>query len=236
MPMTESIADLDLHALSEENPRLRGLGFYDPIKQERDRVTFVGVGGIGSFAAMGAAKLGIPYVTLIDDDVVDRHNYGNQAFNITDIGEPKVVVVGRMFDASTNLRIVPERADRTYPFSGVVVSGLDSMEARAEIWEGVKLNPAVPYYIDARIGGQIVVIYALNPLDLDSIDRYERTLHSDDEGVDAPCTERGIIDVGLMVGAAITNRLRRHFTGDAQAPITYITMSNLAVTNGEWVL
>jgi molybdopterin/thiamine biosynthesis adenylyltransferase len=219
----------------ERDLHLRGLGFYNPDDQAHDSVTFVGVGGIGSFAAYGAAKLGIPTIRLIDPDEVEAHNYGNQLFSEDDIGERKVYAVANIVGHSHFDNCIPERADRNTALSGYVVSGLDSMEARAEIWEGIKFNPAVPYYIDARIGGQIIVVYALNPMDYDAVEKYEATLHSDDEGVEAPCTERGVIDVGMMVGAVITNHLRRRLTGNHVDSVTYVNMETLVTTKGEWM-
>jgi hypothetical protein len=220
------------------SPHLRGLGFYDPDQHPSDKVTFIGVGGIGSFAALGAAKLGVPTITAYDDDVVDLHNYGNQLFRISNVEDDKVTALADMIGTNDARQFVgiPERATAETEYDGVVVSGVDSMEARAEIWKGVKFNPRVQLYLDGRIGGQIIVLYAVNPMEYDDVEAYEKTLHSDDEGVEAPCTERGVIDVGLAVGAAITQRLRMHFNGEKLDPITYINQETLSITKGGWVL
>lgn len=221
----------DITEINERSPFLRGLGFYNPSDHPDDHVTFVGAGGIGSFAAFGAAKLGIPSVTVIDHDEVDIHNYGNQLYTEADVGDPKVTALeglttGNMIDG----RHCQFEDAPAGEFRNVVVSGLDSMEARANLWrDRISLNPRVKLYLDARLGGQVIVIYAVNPLNMDSADRYEATLYSDEEAEDAPCTERGVIDVGLMVGSLLTRYLRLHFTGHEIPAVTYVNQSTLYV-------
>lgn len=218
---------------------LRQLGIYNPADHEDDAVTFIGVGGIGSFAAMGAAKLGLPGITLYDHDEVEAHNQPNQFYGLLDLDNPKVEAMHdhilRDRGEHGNVTMHNMQVDGTTDLRGVVVSGLDSMEARTSVWEAIKLNPAVPLYLDARIGGPVIVVYAVDPNDFDDIASYEKTLHTDEEGEDAPCTERGIIDVGLQVGAILTRALRRHFTGQDIDRITLFNQNTLTATKGGWV-
>jgi hypothetical protein len=44
-----------------------------------------------------------------------------------------------------------------------------------------------------------------------------------------------VIDVGMMVGAVITNHLRRRLTGNPVDPVTYVNMETLVTTKGEWM-
>ncbi len=228
---------------------LRQLGWYNP-EDRNDHVTFIGVGGIGSFAAFGASKLGIPNITIIDPDQVEAHNQPNQFYSIHDVGEDKVnALAGFLQGESEHATIEPlhgivastEDGDCTEQgvyneLSGVVVSGLDSMEARKDVWESsIKLNPRVPLYIDGRLGGQLIVLYAVDPTDIEDVDAYEATLHSDDEGIDAPCTERGVIDVGLVCAGMIVRLLRRHFAGQPVDKITLLQHEHASLQHGGWV-
>jgi hypothetical protein len=213
---------------------LRQLGLYDPAEHENDSVTFVGVGGIGSFAAFAAAKLGVPNIRLIDPDVAETHNVPNQMFALDQIDEPKVDAMAALIMANMGEHINLDIEQTELPnddviLRGPVVSGLDSMKARTAIWEKhIKFNPQVPLYMDARLGGTIINLYAINPSDLSECDAYEKTLYSDEQAEEAPCTERGLIDVGFQVGAMITRALRLYFTeGESPPNITVMNQNSL---------
>lgn len=230
-----------MEAARQTEMYLRQLGFYDPSEHEHDSVTFIGVGGIGSFAAYGAAKLGIPNITLIDPDEVEIHNVPNQMYTGDNVGTSKAVATA--YNLCDQNDVDPDRItqieatlpDPAITLSGVVVSGLDTMEARSEIWANhIKFNPRVPLYLDARLGGQIINLYAVRPGDYQDVEHYEKTLYSDDEAEDTSCTERGLIDVGLQVGSMITRSLRHHFIGDSIPAITIMNQRTLTTTIGSW--
>lgn len=218
----------------------RQLGIYNP-EHRNDSVTFIGVGGIGSFAAFGAAKLGIPNITLIDPDAVEDHNIPNQFYDDTQIGEHKVEAIALHLQAhALEPRINTwglKLPDPDVRLSGLVVSGLDSMQARHDIWhECIKLNPRVPRYFDARISGEFIMILAPNPTDMNDIAAYERDcLYSDEEGEELMCTERGIIDVGMQVGSLLTRMVRRHFTGEEIPKMTLFNQNTLTPTQSDWM-
>lgn len=220
-------------------------GLYNPTEHSHDAVTFIGVGGIGSFAAFAAGKLGIPKITLVDDDTVELHNAPNQMHPVHDeegtavSGTPKVDVTAqqiREHSPLTDVCPVNGKHDAVAQYSGVVVSGLDSMAARQAVWdEKIKDNIAVSLYIDARISGQLILIYAApNPYLPDVAEHYESTLHSDETAERVSCTERGIIDVGFQCGALISRLLRRHFTGEPINNCTYMSEKSLMLRQWDW--
>lgn len=217
----------------------RQLGFFNPEDHPGASATFVGVGGIGSFAAFATAKLGIPNLTLIDPDTIEEHNAPNQLHAIERLGEPKVAALASEIEGHIGTVPIVHHARLedalVPPFSGVVVSGLDSMAARSELWPLLKYNTDVPFYIDGRIAGQLILIYALNPCDPVDVEKYEATLHSDDDAEPASCTERGLIDVGFQCGALITRHIRHHYTGQSVSPITYVNQDTMAVSQGDWL-
>lgn len=218
---------------------MRQLGIYNPNEHEDDRVTMIGCGGIGSFTAAGLAKLGIPHLTLIDPDEVEEHNLPNQNYSSGDIACPKVeALAGLCHDEYNTIEAyqfaLPNPEVPT--LTGLVMSGLDSMSARKEIWdECIKYNPRVPLYVDARLSGEYMLAYAVNPTSPGDIDSYELTLHSDDEGEEVSCTERGIIDVGLQVASMLTRIARRHFNRQEVPNITIMNQASYVTTQGGWV-
>jgi len=229
---------------------LRQQGFFDPSENEHAAATFVGCGGIGSFAAFATAKLGVPNITLIDPDVVEAHNLPSQMYVPDHDGRLKIEALAeRVLDECGTDPIVhaaritadgwigDEGESMPGPLRGVVVSGFDNMTARQNLWhKAVKHNPRVPLYIDARLDGQIIVIYSVNPLDGEAIKAYEGTLFDDEDVPTGLCTARAIIDVGFMVGSLISRMVRKYYAGDDAGihDITCVNMDTLHITRGDW--
>jgi hypothetical protein len=173
-------------------------------------------------------------------DTVEEHNAPNQLHAIADIGRDKVAALASAIERSIGTLASPypcrleELAQDQY--SGVVVSGLDSMAARQELWDTkIRMNPQVSLYIDGRIAGQLILIYAFCPYDLDAVEQYEKTLHSDDDAEPASCTERGLIDVGCQVGSLIARTVRKHYTRQDIDPVTYMNQDTLNIMKGDWI-
>lgn len=231
---------------------LRQQGFFDPAKNEHAAATFVGCGGIGSFAAFATAKLGVPNITLIDPDVVEAHNLPSQMYTPEQAGGWKVETLadrialeGGAAPYMYTSRITeggwesadPDEPDLPSKLRGVVVSGFDNMEARKNLWhQAVRLQPQIPLYIDGRLDGQTIVMYAVKPVNIEDIEAYEATLFSDDEVPTGLCTARAIIDVGFMVGSLVSRMIRKYYdTGYEQIDaITYVNMDSLNIMKGGW--
>lgn len=230
---------------------VRQEGIFNPADHSSAHVGVIGLGGIGSFAAMSIGKLGVPNMTLMDFDHVEEHNVPNQFHALDMVGESKAASMAEALSAYAGQgpnycvgKITEEGyvssgddADLYNP-RGLMISGVDSMESRKNIWEHgkIKMNPQVKRYIDGRISGQLIVIYTVNPMSLDDIDSYEKTLHSDADAEAIACTERGVIDVGFMCGAVLARMTRAHFNGEEIDPVTVINMNTLTMSHGEWVL
>lgn len=60
---------------------------------KHSRVAICGVGGLGSHIAMSLTRLGIGELTIIDKDIVDITNLGRQAYELSDLGKPKVIAL-----------------------------------------------------------------------------------------------------------------------------------------------
>jgi hypothetical protein len=228
----------------------RGRDFFDPLENEHAHVTIVGCGGIGSFAAHALAKLGVPKLTLVDFDVVEAHNVPNQLFTMEHVGAKKSHALAEILSATTHAEVNAwdgavndtgwwdTENDQPWGFEpqGVVVAALDSMEARMNLWSQMRLRWSVPLFIDGRLGGQNVVVYAADPRSLDDIRGYEATLHSDGEGLDFACTARAIIDVPYAMASIITRHVRRHFAGEDVENVVFQDQSTLSLTTSEWLL
>lgn len=220
----------------------RQLGFFDPSVHSYAHATVVGLGGIGSFAAISLAKLGVPTLSLIDFDTVEPHNVPNQFYSTEHVGLPKSHAISDTCASYGAITAIPYAATftdalaDTYTHTPLIISGLDSMAARNDVWQQIKMTPATKLYLDARIAGQLILVYAVNPMNIEAIDAYERTLHSDDDALPAPCTERGVIDVGMIVGGLLTRLTRAFYAGDPIDPVTVLNAESLNLNHGDWVL
>ena len=173
-------------------------------------ITIIGCGGIGSPTAITLAKVGCQNLTLIDPDEVEEHNLPNQFFRLSDIDKTKVRACQGIISQFTecSIRIVPELfIDQN--LSGVVISGVDSMKARKNIWSKIRYNLEVPLYIDGRIGGETLEIFTIRPNQLEDIEFYEQWLFTDEETAELPCTARAIMYTGFIIGGLISSQLKK---------------------------
>lgn len=221
---------------------MRQLGIYNPGEHAADKVTMIGCGGIGSFTALGLAKLGVPHVVLIDGDTVEDHNVPNQMFTTDDIAHHKVDAAAGLMRLTNEFANIESYAfklpnDAIPPLDGLVISGLDSMSARKEIWEQcIKLKPGITRYIDARLSGEFIIAYCVDPTNMQDCAKYEeQALFDDGEAEELLCTERGIIDVGLQVASLLVRATRKHFNGDELPSITMMNQASYVTTQGAWV-
>lgn len=174
-------------------------------------ITIIGCGGIGSFVTLALAKMGCREITVYDHDTVEEHNIPNQLYRLEDIGRSKVEALAGIVKAYTgfSLGVRPERFDGQKP-QGMVISAVDSMQARRQIWErSVRYRAGVPLYVDARMGAEVARIYTIQPSDPDDVRFYEATLHGDEEAFRLPCTARAIIYTGFSIAGLIANQVKK---------------------------
>jgi len=154
----------------------------------------IGLGAVGSYACMQAAKLGYRNITGWDFDKVENHNLPNQYFGPEDVGELKVEAIRRKVLSATGIEItaVPERFEGD-DIEGALLMYVDSMKARKQIWErSAKGRSEVKLVVEARMGISDGRFYVLDPTNEAQCRRYEDTLYSDERAEESACTNRAI--------------------------------------------
>ena len=197
-------------------------------------VTIIGAGGIGSPVALALAKMGCRSLTLYDPDRVEAHNLPNQFYRVRDVGRPKVAALAEVLAefAEADVRAVQE-AVTGQPLHGVVVSGVDSMASREQIWRGsIRYRPAVPIYIDARMGAQVCRVLTVRPVDPDDVRWYESTLYPDEGANEEPCTARAIIYTTLGLASLVANQVKRHALGEDYERDLLVDFATMSVLRG----
>lgn len=214
----QEILDLEL---SGDFSYLRQKDWLDPTKLDSS-ITIIGSGGIGSMFCMLASKMGINDIIIYDDDSVEAHNMPNQLFDKAHLGMTKVEAAKDISERFGIATIYPRdsRVSQTTQFqSKYVISGVDSMVARKDIAIAVEntVNNGgeIERYWDARIGGEGINIFSVNPNDPEEWNAFKSTcLYDDSDAVDLPCTRRAVIDVMGYVGSFLATQLRHAVSGE----------------------
>lgn len=139
--MTVSLSAEELKRYSRQIV-LRVIGLEGQRKLKSSRVSVVGVGGLGCFSSVQLASMGVGYIRLIDQDVVDLTNLHRQVLYDTDtLGYPKVEVAQERLKAlnpnveieALPLTVNEETADDVVKDVDVVIDGLDHVAPRYAI-------------------------------------------------------------------------------------------------------
>lgn len=183
---------------------------------KKAHVTIVGVGGLGSVVALALAKMGVGKLSLYDADRVEEHNFPNQMYGPSQLGMLKVEACASMLYSFTDytesqLHAHNLEVDKDVTIHApLVITCVDSMEARQEIWQAIKQSPAVEAIIDARAGAEeLCFIYSL----VSEQAAYEATLYDDADALPLPCTARAIIYTAFLAGGWIAALTKAHLTG-----------------------
>lgn len=182
-------------------------------------VGLIGAGGIGSNTALMLQRMGIETFTLWDKDFVDVHNWPTQLFDLAQIGKSKVnAVEEQMSRARPGVKVLahPVFFEEALPseWPDVLISGVDSMEARKSIWAIVRrYADKIKLYIDGRMALSIADVVVVKPGNNESRERYVATLVTDDQALQAPCTARSICYAPAACAGLICNVVARHVSG-----------------------
>ncbi len=177
-------------------------------------ITVIGAGAIGSATVLTLAKMGCSNITVWDHDILEEHNIPNQICRPCCVGEPKVEALGALTLDLAGVSLKARREEyRGQRLSGVVIAAVDSMSTREEIWGRAKLNPAVPLLLDARMGGELARIYAINPMNPDEASFYEENVYPVSEAEVLPCSARAIIYCVSIVGGLVALEVKNYAIG-----------------------
>ncbi len=189
-------------------------------------VTIIGLGGIGSWTARIARKMGFRKFILWDHDRLEPHNLPSQDYEDVDLGELKVDGIHRRLlhtlddKEMTTIRQTKKFTDEDEFDEGIVISAVDKMQSRADIWEAVKKRKAfIPLFVDGRIGiewndelgkvgGEWMEIFTIIPARLEDREFYEENLFSDDEIAPAHCTAQAVAYIGPIIAGFIVSNIK----------------------------
>ena len=111
----------------------------------------------------------------------------------------------------------------THLYGDIIISAVDSIWARQNIWQAVKRS-AAGWYLDARMGSEVFQLYAVN-LDGDT-SWYDKALseQSDATALEEPCTSKATIYTGFIGAGHLGSAVRKIITG---RPLPHFTVHNI---------
>ncbi|TET20437.1 HesA/MoeB/ThiF family protein [Candidatus Bathyarchaeota archaeon] len=139
---------------------LHELGYEGQEKLRHSKVAIIGLGGLGSAAALYLALAGVGHLRLVDQDTVELHNLHRQVlYTLRDLRFPKVEAAAKrvkQINPEVKVDPIPENVRETNVEEIIgdmdcVVDGLDNIRTRHLI-NRVCVNKKVPYVYGAAIG------------------------------------------------------------------------------------
>jgi len=178
-------------------------------------ITLIGAGGVGSPLSVAISKMGCPEITLFDGDIVSEENIPTQFHPHHLIGQAKVTSVKLMVDLFSDETEVDMWATTVDHFTTpetivnpIVISAVDTIKARQDIWTVVGRSNAL-WYIDMRMAAEQINIYIVD-LKQDASWYSNYVFGQSDEIVpDLPCTSKATIYCGLMAAGHAANIVKR---------------------------
>jgi hypothetical protein len=205
---------------------------FDPRRFGYD-IHFVGAGGASNSAILQVAAMGVMErgtIHVWDPDCLEAHNCATElTYSNKMIGQSKVDAAADalLYKFDNDLVVVEakdlnvydgprpqvilhsERVTASTELDGIVVTGVDSMAARQEIWQAIKKQFwRVPLLIDLRSAGLTTLIVTFNPSDMEAAETYEETLlYSDKESMQLECGARNICFISAYFGVEVAHRI-----------------------------
>jgi molybdopterin-synthase adenylyltransferase len=170
----------------------------------KKKINIIGVGAIGSFAALQLVKMGFEDITVWDDDKVSVENMSCQFFRFKDIGKPKVDALREIIEDFTGVVIKTHNRkwEKTDAFQQVdiIIPAVDSMKVRDEIYKDMSdAGNNFKWIIDPRMAAESMTLLVVSP-EKDN-DYYQKFLFGDDVAVQERCTAKSTIyTVNLAAG------------------------------------
>ena len=199
-------------------------------------ILLIGCGGTGSWAGIALAKMGCTNIALVDFDEVEPHNIASQTYRIIDFATSikKVYTLKSQMQEMNDQHNINFRAfsetfeeffeksqkhfkpitlppSEPYPYKfPVVICAIDSMDERIKLWDIIKKRNDVELFLDPRIGGELLRLYAVDPLDNKAVAFYESQLYPSSKADPLPCGSRQIVYTTMFTGALIANYVKKY--------------------------
>jgi len=173
------------------------------------KATVIGVGAIGKQVALQLTAMGIPWLQLIDFDIVEESNIASQGFLEDDLERPKVQATAdlcQQINHQLEVYEVSERFRRSTEIGNAVFNCVDSIETRRLIWEAVK--DKCSFYVDGRMSAEVLRV--LTACDSVSREHYPTTLFAAGDAYAGACTAKTTIYCANIAAGFMLAQFTKH--------------------------
>ena len=176
------------------------------------KATVIGVGAIGRQVALQLAAIGIPWLQLIDFDVVEESNLASQGYLEDDLGREKVHATGDLCQqVNHNLAAheLNERFRRSMEVGDTVFCCVDTIDIRQLIWQSVKDRAS--FLVDGRMSAEVLRI--LTASDAAGREHYPTTLFAAEEAYQGTCAAKTTIYCANIAAGLMLAQFTKHLRG-----------------------
>lgn len=213
--------------------RIRQMGLLPRKATKGARVSIVGLGTLGSWVALALGKMGIWSIDLWDGDKVQMVNIPLQVYDkgAAAAGWNKASIMGAILGhyEPDSLYVNP-MWDGDPLESRIIVSGVDSFDARRRLFEEAPTDTTT-HFIDLRSGRETLLTYCV-----DLSNQKHRRMYQDSLQVsplELDCREQGIVYVGMRAGAEASAMVAAILRG-MPVPFQQVINTNFFDTEGLW--
>lgn len=198
----------------DRNPFTRFSDIVPTEKMAQLKVVIIGTGGIGAPAALALAKTGVMRLEIWDNDTVDVENIGSQLHSHKSVGQPKTLSLARLLGQQapwTEVRKINRfYTEEDQADADIIVSAVDSLQARRTIWATLNQNAMDQLLIDPRMGAELLSMHCVIPGE--DAKWYADSLEGEAES--APCTAKATFYTGLVAGAMVAQAVKSWVCGE----------------------
>ena len=207
-------------------------------KLQEISLLIVGVGAIGRPTSLLASATGFGSIGICDPDTVEPHNLAAQGYKESDVGRKKVIALSSEMEATNSetryIHLVREFDETMFdqvldvsPAVGrnrklVVISCVDSIDVRKEIWEAASKHSSLELFLDARMSGPVLQVYGAQK-GWSSFAYYPTSLFPSDEAFQAPCSARSMLYPCYTIAGMLVSQISNWMRGLPVEP--YISMN-----------
>lgn len=165
-------------------------------------VSVVGLGTLGSWTALALGKMGLPLLSIWDDDTIEGVNVGLQVYGKweADHKVSKTFALGGLLEDSGANVDYHEKWEGQTLNTRFIVSAVDDWDARQAIFEQAPGRRS-KYLIDLRSGQETLLIYTVNLRDEAARESYLESFEVTPYDLD--CRSQGVVYVGMRAGTEV---------------------------------
>ena len=190
------------------------------------RVLVIGAGAVGGWTTIALSKLGVGEIAVWDHDKVSVENFNNQIYGPGQLGKNKALAIEEIagsLSIGDGVVGVDMRWMLTAISADIIVCAADCMDVRRQALEAFEVSTKAKLLVESRMGAEYLDLFAVTRRD---IDKYRKTLFSNEEAEQVPCTAKSTGYCAMIVGGLVTRQVKAFIMGDY---VPWRTMFNLKV-------